>query len=145
MEDLKILVKEVLADGYIMNLGTTDQNGPWVAGVIYIADDDFNLYWISLPSARHSQAIAKNPLVACSIVAEQAPDKERALQIQGHASLLSESSLERELELRKKQGKALPTQEGEILKNGHKWFKLVPTKLELIHNKQFGWERKKVL
>lgn len=82
-EGLKKLARGVLADAYVMSLGTADEGGAWVADLIYVADEDFNLYWISFP--------------------------QRA---------------------------------GEILENGHVWYRLRPTKVELIHSEPFGYEKK---
>ena len=51
--DIKRLIKEVLEKGYLMSLGTVDEGGVWVSDVIYVFDDEFNLYWISDPDTRH--------------------------------------------------------------------------------------------
>ena len=46
--DLKSLVQEVLRDGFAVNLGVSDASGPWIAPVVYVFDDAFTLYWISI-------------------------------------------------------------------------------------------------
>lgn len=145
MNDIKNLVLEVLEDGFIMNLGTNDANGSWVASLVYVFDDQLNLYWVSVPTSQHSQAIDKNPQVACTILADYTTDKERALQIAGTAIALPEASLEREQALQKKRSMAIPTKAGEMLTNGYQWYKLTPTRIELIHNELFGYERKRLL
>jgi uncharacterized protein YhbP (UPF0306 family) len=122
-----------------------DEHGPWVASVIYVFDDDLNIYWISLPNARHSQAIAKNEKAAGAILASHETGKERGLQIEGTATVLTGSSLEREQALEKKRGMALPSQPGETLKEGQQWYKLAPTRIELIDNELFRYERKRFL
>jgi uncharacterized protein len=145
MQEIWKLAEEVVKDGFVMNLGTIDEDGPWVASLVYVSDDKLNLYWISVPSSRHSMAIEKNPRVACTIVADHGTDKERALQIEGIAIALKDSSLEREQGLQEKRGVSLPAKEGEILKNGYQWYRLKPVKIELIHNELFGYDRKSVL
>jgi nitroimidazol reductase NimA-like FMN-containing flavoprotein (pyridoxamine 5'-phosphate oxidase superfamily) len=143
-EQLKTLVKKVLDDAFLMHLGISDGNGPWVASLIFVTDDDFNLYWMSMPNARHSQALASGGKAACSIVAAQDTHKERALQIEG---LVSETSptLAQEIKLLTKRGMPTPGQIGETLKNGHKWYKLAPSKIEVIDTELFEYERKSYL
>lgn len=41
---IKNLIKEVLDQGYLMSLATVDDGGVWVSDVIYIYDDNFNIY-----------------------------------------------------------------------------------------------------
>ena len=65
--DIKKLIKEVLEKGYLMSLGTVDEGGVWVCDVIYIFDDDLNIYWMSKDFRRHSKAILINPGIAGTI------------------------------------------------------------------------------
>jgi uncharacterized protein YhbP (UPF0306 family) len=143
--NLEKLVQEVLRDGFVINLGTVDDDGSWVASVVYVFDEKLNLYWVFQPSTRHSAAITKNPKVAGNIVADFHTDKERALQVEGTAEVLSGTSIEREQELQKKRGMAMPSQAGEILEGGYQWYKFIPTRIELIYNELFGYDRKRFL
>ena len=45
--DLKKLVREVLEKGYLMSLGICDSGGVWVSDVIYVHNDNFEIFWIS--------------------------------------------------------------------------------------------------
>lgn len=145
MDDIEKLVREIYQDGFVINLGTMDEEGPWVASVTYVFDKDLNIYWVSFPNTRHSQALQKNQKAAGTIVVNQAVGKERALQIEGTAILLDDSSLERERLLAEKRGVAVPSEAGEILKDGRQWYKLTPTRIELIHSELFGYKRKRFL
>lgn len=140
-EDLKSLVREVLRDGFVMNLGVADAEGPWVAPVVYVVDDDFNLYWISVPECRHSQAIAQNPAVAASVIATHDTDNERALQLTGTVAQLDGPLLDLEQRLQKKRGLPIPKFRGEILTDGYVWYKLTPDRFEIIYNTLFGYDR----
>ena len=71
MKDIKELIKEVLDNGYLMNLGTLDSRGVWVCDVIYIYDKDLNIYWMSDPEARHSKALIKNKVAGTITVSWQ--------------------------------------------------------------------------
>ena len=68
MTNIKQKITEVLEQGYLMSLGTVDDRGVWVADVIYVFDDDLNLYWMSKTFRRHSETIDKtNSQVAGTI------------------------------------------------------------------------------
>ena len=143
-DELKKLAQEVLHDAHLISLGTVDENGVWVADIIFVPDENLNLYWISMPQARHSQAIVQNGKAACSVTASEQTNKERALQIEGVAEKIDGPLFEYEKKLEAKRGLPVPQTEGEILAKGHSWYVLKPTKVELIHSELFGYERKSV-
>jgi hypothetical protein len=59
---------------------------PQAAAVFYAADEDFNLYFLSSPTSRHSQNLARDPRVAATVHADgQAWQAIRGLQIEGAA------------------------------------------------------------
>ncbi len=145
MDEIQQFARQILEDGFIMSLGTADESGPWVAPITYVFDNDMNLYWLSMPSARHSEAIGKNAKVACAIVADASVQKERALQIEGTARLVQESSLELEQKMHTKKGKPVPASTDEVQPRKQVWYKLMPTRIELIHNEKFGYKRQRVV
>ena len=55
------LVRQIVEKGYIMSLATFDDGGLWVSDLMYVADDNLTLYWISETNVRHSKAIHSNP------------------------------------------------------------------------------------
>lgn len=72
-----------------MQLGTSEDNKPWVCSVWFAADEDLNIYWLSSISRKHSEQVSKNKTVAGSIVLPQTPeDPPRGLQFQGDAERL---------------------------------------------------------
>lgn len=144
-DGLKELARKVLEDGYLMSLGTMDEGGVWVADLIYIHDDEFNLYWISIPMVRHSRAIAGNNRAACAVTAGHETGEERALQMEGTVEKIHGPLFDYEKKLEAKRGLPTPQAAGEILEKGHVWYKFTPTKIELLHSKPFGYEKKPVL
>lgn len=50
----------------VMTLATHGPEGPWAAAVFY-ASDDFQLYFLSVPTSRHNRNLAANPRVAATI------------------------------------------------------------------------------
>lgn len=141
--ELKELAKKVLADAHSMSLGTVDEGGVWVSEVVFISDEGFNVYWSSMPSARHSKAIEKNSAVACAITASFETKKERALQMAGTVEKVEGTLLEYEKKLQEKRGSGILETVGGIL-YGRAWYKLTPTKVELVHNELFGYKKQHI-
>lgn len=85
------LVQQQLATGLIMQLATSLGEQPWCCTVYYVADERFNVYWISTSERRHSQELLRNPKVAAAVPVRFLPNKEKAgLQIEGVARLVDD-------------------------------------------------------
>src|SRR3989344_1765732 len=89
--NVKKLIKEVLEKGYLMSLGTHDEGGVWVCDVIYIFDDEFNMYWMSKDSRRHSRAILINSSVAGTITVSGQGENNLGIQFEGVAEKIEGS------------------------------------------------------
>lgn len=140
-QDLETLVHEVLRDGFAVNLGVSDASGPWIAPVVYVLDDAFDLYWISIADCRHSRAIAENPNIAAVVIATQDTNNERALQMSGKAMRIEGAMLALEQRLQAKRGLPAPQAPGEILTDGYEWYRFTPDRFELTYNALFGYDR----
>jgi uncharacterized protein YhbP (UPF0306 family) len=143
MEDLKKLAQSILDQGHLMSLGTVDDGGVWVSDVIFVDDGKFNIYWISDPDVRHSQAILKNPKVGATITVSNPREPGVGLQIEGTAEKIEGGNLELEAKHLAKRGKPRPIEAGQILE-GDSWYRLIPTKIEIIYEPEFGYEKKKL-
>lgn len=142
MEDLKKIVGEILDQGYLMSLGTIDESGPWVSDVIFV-NDDVNIYWISTENTRHSGAILRNTKVAASItISNKGGEKNIGLQIEGVAEKIEGDVFEMAKKHRTKRNKPIPEKEGEMLDPGESWYKLSPTKIEIINEPLWGFSKK---
>lgn len=83
---LKKLIGDYLEEARMMQVATSRNTQPWICTVYFAYDESWNLYWLSLPSSRHSQEIKENDKVAGTIVLPHTPgDKVRGLQFQGTA------------------------------------------------------------
>ena len=71
MSALKQNLTELLGKAKIMQVATARDNKPWVVSVFYIADDELNFYWLSLPGRRHSKEIQDNSNAAVTIAIKQ--------------------------------------------------------------------------
>ncbi len=66
--DAETRIRQYLADGQLIQLATVHNGRPWVATVYFVADTSLNLYWLSLPTRRHSMEIMEDKRVAIAIV-----------------------------------------------------------------------------
>ncbi len=128
-----------------MSLCIVDEQGPWVADVIYIADEDFNLYWMSTTKRRHSEAIdGGHDQVAATITVTQSADQpDEGLQISGVAKRLEKPSANLLKQWMKKMGKLYVPGMG-LLLDDHAWYQLTPDRIELIYQEKFGYDRQTV-
>lgn len=140
-QDLRSLVQEVLRDGFVVTLGVSDASGPWIAPVVYVLDDAFDLYWISIADCRHSRAIAEDPKITAAVIAAQDTDDERALQMSGRAMRVEGPRFELEQRLQAKRGLPAPQSPGEILTDGYEWYRFTPDRFEITYNTLFGYDR----
>ncbi|MDE1846233.1 MAG: pyridoxamine 5'-phosphate oxidase family protein [Candidatus Micrarchaeota archaeon] len=145
-EEVWSIAKGILDKCYLMSLATADEGGAWVAQVVYIADSNFNLYWLSDQNSRHSRAIEKDPRVAASICPISGKNQEtEALQISGIAQKIEGDPLDLARMRSAKLGIPVPESEGETLvyndrrfKGKHAWYRLTPRKIDLLFKKRFG-------
>lgn len=140
--ELKGLIKEVLEKGYLMSLGTVDEGGVWVADVIYIFDDNFNIYWMSDPEVRHSTAVLKNPQAAGTITVSWDKDRELGLQFSGVVEKIEGPRYDLALKHYAKRGKPQPAESDDVLE-GDSWYVLKPKFFELINGELFGFNKQK--
>ena len=144
MIDIKKRILEILSKTHLMSLATHDDTGPWVADVIFIYDEDFNIYWMSDPETRHSKAILKNNKVAGSITySTKSKEPNLGIQFEGTAEQLQGVQFELLVKHLAKRGYPKPelAQAKEIL-DGDLWYKLTPSKIFLIDEENFGYDRK---
>ncbi|MFY9493054.1 MAG: pyridoxamine 5'-phosphate oxidase family protein [Minisyncoccia bacterium] len=141
--DTKQLIEEVLNQGYLMSLATTDNSGVWVCDVIYIHDDDLCIYWMSDPDVRHSQAIIANKKVAGTITVSGPGENNLGIQFGGIAEKIEGARHDLALKHYAKRKKPAPKESEDVL-GGDSWYMLKPEKIELICEKLFGFNKKKI-
>src|SRR3989344_4309761 len=141
--DIKQLIKEVLDQGYLLSLATTDDSGVWVADVIYIHDDDLNIYWMSDSDVRHSQAIANDNRVAGTITVSGAGENNLGIQFEGTAERIEGNRHDLALKHYAKRKKPAPKESDDVL-GGDSWYMLKPKRIELINEKLYGFDKKKI-
>jgi hypothetical protein len=68
LKDIEKVIRDYLPEVIHMSLATCKDNKPWVCEVHFVYDNDLNLYFVSLPSTRHSSELRANPYVSGNIV-----------------------------------------------------------------------------
>lgn len=143
MVDRRSRVIEVLKNTHLMSLATLDEGGIWVADVIFLYDDDLNIYWISAPDTRHSKAILKNNKVAGTVTySTKSKEPNFGIQFEGKAERLEGLRIDLIAKHWVKRGHKIPSvAEAKEWLGGECWYKLSPSKMELIDEKNFGFDR----
>ncbi len=141
--NIKQLITEVLEKGYLISLATIDDGGVWVADVIYVHDEELNIYWMSDPDVRHSQAVLTNSKVAGTITVSGPGENNLGIQFAGTAEKIEGPRFDLALKHCAKRGKPVPKETEDVL-GGDSWYKLKPVMIELIHEKLFGFEKQKL-
>jgi len=86
----KELVNKYLKESYMMQLATVSGSQPWICTVYYVLGEDNKIYWLSLPSRRHSKEINNHSKVAVAIPIRFINGKEVVgIQIEGKAIQLN--------------------------------------------------------
>jgi uncharacterized protein YhbP (UPF0306 family) len=65
--EAETLIKEYLPTGKTMQIATVQDGRPWICTVYYVADELQRLYWLSLPSRKHSRQLANDDKAAIAI------------------------------------------------------------------------------
>jgi len=140
----KIIIDEVLSKAHLMALATSDDDGVWISYVVYVFDDDLNIYWLSRPETRHSKAILQNPDVAGTIsVGHRSKEDNIAIQFSGVAQKIEGDVLPMAIKHYEKRGYPVP-QEGEILRKGESWYCAKPKFIDLTYEPLFGFNKQKL-
>ena len=140
--DIKSRILEVLDKGHLMSLATIDNGGLWVADVIYVFDEDLNIYWMSDPDVRHSKAILKNKQVAGTItISNKSKEPNLGIQFSGTAEKIDGARYDLAIKHLTKRGYPEPKETDDVLQ-GDSWYVLHPVKIDLVDEENYGYNKK---
>lgn len=91
-EDVEVVIRDGLSSMQLLQLATAGDAGPWICTVHFVADDDLNIYWLSLPSRRHSQELVANSNVAVTVAVKYEMPV-IGIQAEGQASEVTDSEV----------------------------------------------------
>ena len=134
------LIKEVLEKSYLMSLATVDDSGVWASDLIYVFDEQLNIYWMSDPEVRHSRAILKNPHVSGTITTSGPQEKNMGIQFNGDGQKIDGPRFDLAKKHYAKRGKAEPKEDDNVLL-GDSWYMLKPKFIQLTYEKLFGFNK----
>lgn len=80
----------------VMQIACVREGKPWICSVHYVADNRLNLYWLSLPSRRHSEELAANPHAAVA-VAVKTDQPVIGIQAEGVVEVMTDKDVVREV------------------------------------------------
>lgn len=137
--DASEYIKKYLNESKFMQLATAVDNKPWVCTLHFVADEDANIYWLSLPTRRHSEEIAQNPHIAVAI-AVKTDMPVIGVQAEGTAELVTDlETITKVMDLyveRHGTGKTFVDRVVQGIDN-HKMYKLTPTRIQLFDEVNF--------
>ena len=135
------LIHKYLSQADMMQVATADSGQPWICTVYFVADEDANLYWISTPSRRHSQEIAKNSKVAAAIPIKYVGHPVVGLQAEGEADLVADQGqIKKAMRLYTDKFKIGEDFYNDFLagKNSHKLYRIKPRVIVLFDEENFA-------
>jgi uncharacterized protein YhbP (UPF0306 family) len=85
------LTKKHLEAGKFLQVATSKDNRPWVCTVFYVSDDEYNVYWVSEESRRHSKELVENSHAAAAVnLKGRSEDPAIGLQMEGVVSIVED-------------------------------------------------------
>ena len=68
ISNLDKLARKIIENNQYLTLSTVDDNSnPWISPVVYTYDEDWNFYYVSMPSSKHSKNIKAHGGVSFAI------------------------------------------------------------------------------
>lgn len=145
-EEIRERILDILRKGHLIHLATIDDDGPWVSDLVFVHDDDLNIYWQSHEDYRHSKAILKNQRVAGSItISNKSKEPNECIQIAGIGSKIDGEVYELTVKDLTKRNHELVPEGTQHLADGWSWYKFTPTKIDLIYEPLLGRKKESLV
>jgi uncharacterized protein YhbP (UPF0306 family) len=139
---IKELLKKLYQDAPIFNLSTSIGDQPWTCTLIFVWDEDLNMYWLSSADARHSKNIEQNPKVSATITMVESDGKGRMAQIEGVCTVVEDDQrrveADQNFKVRHHMAGLMTIDEALEETKKLKLYQLKPTAIHLTHEPLFG-------
>lgn len=136
---LRERVLALLGEHHVMTLATAGADSPWAAAVFY-AHEDLRLYFLSSPTSRHAENLARDPRAAATIQRDYDDwPGIRGLQLAGTVRAVAREDEARVRALYQERypliggGAGMPRKLLEAL-DKIRWYEFVPDDIHLIDN-----------
>ncbi len=149
-QNLRKLIGDYLAEAKMMCLATSKDNKPWACTAWFVADGEWNLYFISGKSRRHSLELKENSNVAGTIVKPHlkgSGEKVQGIQFEGSCAECNKLELVKAIALYVKKYPLAIMKAEDLLKPGvgHTFYKIKPSAIVLFDEINFPDEPRQEL
>lgn len=148
MNNIEESIKAYVSQANIMQLGTSENDQPWICTLHFYSDADLNFYWCSTTDRRHSKELAHNSKAACYVlVHENTPEEDYVIgvSVEGHAELVHGGNVAAAAKgYVEKLGKDEATLQS-ILSGEQPFYRLKAEQVVLFNNKDFPENPRQVL
>lgn len=142
--EIKDAAKEILDTAHLFTLSTFDDKGPWSCVLAYIADNNFNIYWMSMPDSRHQLALVKDSRAAISITTAQKPgDENKIIQMQGRVAEYTGDLFELHDKYKLKKNDLLYAPRHAVQGFLEKWYIFVPEYIDVTYEPEWAFEKRR--
>lgn len=135
-------IEMFLASQIILHISCCIENMPWVCALEYTHDSNFNIYWQSSATSRHSQYLSKNKNCSIAISYLDADNKSTGVQMEGYAEKINDPLLSKDTknQLMHKRNKQV-NEEINAVESTRRCWVFHPTKIYYLNEKEFGYKR----
>lgn len=89
--EVSVLIKKYLGEAKMMQVATVNGDQPWICTVYFVEDENLNLFWLSLPTRRHSREITTNNKAAVTVPVKFDKNPIIGVQAEGTAEVITDS------------------------------------------------------
>lgn len=66
--NLNKLARKIIEKNQYITIASSDKSGnPWISPVVYCFDENWNMYFVSMPTSKHCSNIKINKKIACAV------------------------------------------------------------------------------
>lgn len=146
MDEIRQTIDEVLEKAPVLSLATSLDDQPWIAVLLFVHDEDLNLYWLSHDDTRHSRELVHNSRCAISVTIIDEACRGKSLQISGRAQIVidmaEKQAVHDKYHQRHHEPKHRTREDAQAEMEKFTLYKFTPTTIKVINEVDWGHERR---